>query len=181
MCHRLGRERDGVLGVEAAGNFEAWRYASTSTRFVPSRTERLRYSGLGFFVGVLFSGIFFLFGYDGFRGTIVVSRGVSALNLCVPPARGRIPARPESAAGSAEGLCAAAPSPSPSKVAGRATSADSMPVSIRLAMSARVLSSRAGCALSPDMFRGRGPLRNSWSNHRTGARGKRFSKRRLTT
>jgi hypothetical protein len=83
MCHILGRERDGVLGVEAAGNFEARRYASTSTRFVPSRTERLKSSDLVFFVGVLFSGVFFFFGSSGFRGTIVVSRGVSALNLCI--------------------------------------------------------------------------------------------------
>ena len=82
MCHRLGRERDGVLRVEVAGYFEGWRYASTSTRLVSSRTERLRSSGVVFFVGVLFSGVYFFIGSAAFRGTVVVSRGVSALNLC---------------------------------------------------------------------------------------------------
>jgi hypothetical protein len=87
MWHRLGRERDGVLEVESVGNSEARRYASTSTRFVPSRTERLRSSGTVFFAGVLFSGIFFS-GSTGFRGTIVVSRGVSdRFHLSLPRIR----------------------------------------------------------------------------------------------
>jgi hypothetical protein len=177
MCHRLGRERDGVLGVETAGNFKARMYASTSTRFVPSRAERLRSSGLVLFVDVFFYRVFFFFGSPVFRGTIVVSRGVSALNLC-----GATCTRADlRTAGVGRGFGGGALRGGPVAIAeqsgGRAASADSMPVSIRLAMSARILSSRAGCAFSPDMFRGRGPLRTSWSNHRTAAQGKRFSKR----
>jgi hypothetical protein len=35
MCHILARERDGELGGEADGDFEARRYAPPSPRFVP--------------------------------------------------------------------------------------------------------------------------------------------------
>jgi hypothetical protein len=65
----------------------------------------------------------------------------------------------------------------PTKVTGRTGSADSMPVSTRLAMSARVLSSISGCASSPDVFRSRGPLRTISSHHRSAARGNSFSER----
>jgi hypothetical protein len=91
MCHRLGRERDRVLGVEASGDLEARRDLSTSTRLVPPRAKCLRSPGVFFFFfGVVFCGVAFLFGvasvfagFAGFRGIFAVPRAVSssALNL----------------------------------------------------------------------------------------------------
>jgi hypothetical protein len=73
MSHRLDRERNRVLGVEARGDVEARRDESTSTRLVPRKAECPgASSGVFFVLVVLFifvSGVFGLvFIFWGPRG-----------------------------------------------------------------------------------------------------------------
>jgi hypothetical protein len=161
MCHRCGRDRDRVLGVKTKGNLEARRDSSTSTRLVPRLGEGLGASGVVCLVGVVFfAGLVSFFFFVCSWGTVVVPRVVSspARNLS-GATRSRADLRTVGFGddrGFGGGVCAAAPLPSPSEGSGRAASADWIPVLMRLATSARVLSSRTGCAplSSPDISGG---------------------------
>jgi hypothetical protein len=90
MCHKLGRERDGILDVEAPGDVEVRRDSSISTRLIPPRAESLGSSGVILVFDAIFRGVVFFFvnsgsfsGFAGFRATVVGPRTVSAsaLNL----------------------------------------------------------------------------------------------------
>jgi hypothetical protein len=83
MCHRFGRERDGVLRVKALGDVEARRDVSSSTRFIPSWGESLGAPSAVFFIGVLnvfsFTVLLVLsFFFSGLRGIVGVPWGPSS-------------------------------------------------------------------------------------------------------